>query len=243
MTRGLEAIKEFVSPLYTRIGQRYCRKRCEWAFEKQRFVQINERPIEYAFVFGAITQTWPRSVLDVGTGKTAVPALIRACGPVVTAIDNIVDYWPEGMFNPHWHVVDDDILHPRLKKQFQFISCISVLEHIKNHRSAVRSMFELLAPGGHLAMTFPFNETVYIENVYQLEGAGYGKDFPFIGQVFSRSQIAQWLQENPAELVAQEFWRVFSGSFWTFGERLSPPVQVTATELHQLTCVLFRKKG
>jgi hypothetical protein len=72
-------------------------------YEAQVYRRINERPIEYRFVFGAIRQTAPESVLDVGTGESALPSLIRTCGPVVTAIDNIRDYWPEGMVNRHFH--------------------------------------------------------------------------------------------------------------------------------------------
>jgi hypothetical protein len=35
-------------------------------------------------------------------------------------------------------------------------------------------MFARLACGGHLIMTFPYNETRYVRNVYELPGSSYG---------------------------------------------------------------------
>jgi len=50
-------------------------------------MSFNERTIEYAYVFDAINKHAPRTFLDVGTGKTALPALVKACGIEVFAID------------------------------------------------------------------------------------------------------------------------------------------------------------
>src|SRR5690349_16021730 len=90
------------------LGEAYVEHVCASDFRHQQFQRHNERPIEYSFVFGSIARLQPRSVLDVGTGKTALPHLIASCGCVVTAVDNIRDYWPQGMFNRHWHIVNDD---------------------------------------------------------------------------------------------------------------------------------------
>ena len=81
-------------------------------------------------------------MLDVGTGTTAWPHLLRNCGYVVTAIDNIRDHWPEGMVNRHWAVLDVDIVKPdpRIPEKCEAITCISVLEHIENHTRAVWNM-------------------------------------------------------------------------------------------------------
>ena len=67
---------------------------------------------------------------------------------VTTAIDRIDEYWSDGMFNRHFHIIEDDIRTTDLKKKFDFVSCISVLEHIREHRDAMQSMFSLLTPGG-----------------------------------------------------------------------------------------------
>ena len=78
-------------------------------YKRQTFIGLSERPVEYSFVFKCIGMLCPTRVLDVGTGTTALPHLIRNCGPLVTAIDNINDYWPSGMSNRHYYVLDKDI--------------------------------------------------------------------------------------------------------------------------------------
>ncbi len=223
-----------------RLGRAYCRELCRREFEHQQFVRVSERPIEYRFVFEHLTRLNATTVLDVGTGTTALPQLIRNCGFVVTAIDNIRDYWPDGMFNRHYHIIDDDVTDPRLGKKFDVITCISVLEHIANHDDAMRSMLALLNPGGHLIVTFPYNERRYVDNVYQLPGAGYGQDAPYICQVYSRAQVEGWLRASGATVVQQEYWRFFTGDLWTFGELVRPPHQVSADTPHQLSCLLLR---
>jgi SAM-dependent methyltransferase len=228
----------FVKNVVHSAGRRYCRVVIQSEYEDQSFRRINERPIEYRFVFEAITQLSPKTVLDVGTGLSALPSLVRTCGPVVTAIDNIRDYWPEGMVNRHFHVKDEDAARA-ISGCYDLITCISVLEHIKSHDDAIRVMLGALHPGGHLVLTFPYNEKQYIPNVYALPGAGYGQDLPYVAQVYSRKELDRWFAG--ASIVKQEYWRVFSGEFWTFGETLVPPVQTTRDDLHQLTCLVVRK--
>lgn len=223
------------------IGRTYCKEICRREYESQRVGRISERPIEFRFVFEQLTNLNATTVLDVGTGTTAIPHLLSQCGFFVTAIDNVRDYWPTGMFNRHFHVIDDDITQPRLDQRFDLITCISVLEHIPNHDAAIRSMFGLLNPGGHLVLTFPYNEGKYVDNVYKLPGAGYGQNAPYICQVYSRAQVDGWLKENHATVVQQEYWQCFTGEFWTFGESLHPPRRVEKDERHQLTCLLMRR--
>ena len=223
------------------LGDRYARELCRREFFAQEFLGVNERPVEYRFVFEQLTQAFPRTVLDVGTGRTALPQLMRTCGFLVTAIDNIRDYWPSGMVNRHYHVLDDDILAPKVSGPFDFITCISTLEHIPDHARAMRNMFALLAPGGRLVATFPYNERAYVENVYALPGSiGAGK-YPFATQAFSRRELDQWTQENGAQVVAQEYWRYFEGPYWTIGQRVIPPVRVASGDLHQVSCVALAK--
>jgi SAM-dependent methyltransferase len=210
-------------------------------YQEQRYIAFNERPVEYQFVFRAIARYCPIHLLDIGTGKSAFPSLVRQCGLIVTATDNILDFWPAGMCNRHYYILNDDIRTMKLNRSFDMITCISVLEHIRDSESAVRSMFHLLKPGGHLILTFPYNERRYIENVYDLKGSNAPAGLPYITQAFSRSQVQNWVDEHRAQLVEQEYWRYYSGPFWTVGERLTPPIQANASELHQLTLLLLRK--
>ena len=145
--------------LRTLINDRYMqltREICRSEYEYQPLLR-NERPIEYRFLFESLSKTSPFSVLDIGIGTTALPHLLRTCGFIVTAIDNVVDYWPTGMLNRHFHVIDDDITDTRLTGTFDLIACISTLGHIENHQDALRTMFLLLNPGGHIVLTLPYN--------------------------------------------------------------------------------------
>jgi SAM-dependent methyltransferase len=227
--------------LIHRLANAYNRRLCRREFMTQEFLGINERPVEYRFVFEQLTRAFPKSVLDVGTGKTALPQLMRTCGFMVTAMDNIKDYWPSGMVNRHFHVLDDDIRAPTLRGPFDFITCISTLEHIREHARAVRMMFSLLRLGGRLVLTFPYNERMYVENVYALPGSIGADKYPFVTQAFSRRQVDEWTSANGAQVVAQEYWRYFDGPFWTIGNRVVPPLRVEPGELHQISCLALQK--
>ena len=91
------------------LGQAYIDKLTRDDFKYQRASRRNERAIEYQFVFRSLIQTGANTVLDVGTGDTALPHLLRTCGYHVTAIDNVDGFWPKGMINRHWCVLKDDI--------------------------------------------------------------------------------------------------------------------------------------
>ncbi|MFT4100349.1 MAG: class I SAM-dependent methyltransferase [Burkholderiaceae bacterium] len=214
---------------------------CRQEFESQRFVRFNERPVEFSFVFRKLGEIYPRDVLDVGTGTTALPHLLRNSGCLVTATDNVRDYWRSGMFNRHYHVVDDDITETRLSDTFDFITCISVLEHIQKPDDAIRNMFSLLRPNGHLVLTFPYSEGKYVKNVYELPGSSYGREAAYITQSYSRNELNRWVEDNRATVVDQEYWQFWTGDYWTLGEQLIPPNKVTFEDKHQLTCVLVKK--
>jgi SAM-dependent methyltransferase len=214
---------------------------CKREFQRQAFFRFNERPVEFAFVFKHLARIYPRKILDVGTGTTALPHLMQNCGYLVTAIDNIKDYWTSGMSNRHYHVIDDDITNSKLTDTFDFITCISVLEHIEAFDAAVRNMFKLLNPKGHLILTFPYTDNKYVKNVYKLPGSSYGQDNPYIAQSYSRNELSKWLKDNDGILIEQEYWRFWDGDFWTVGNQLIPPKKVDAGEKHQISCILIQK--
>jgi 2-polyprenyl-3-methyl-5-hydroxy-6-metoxy-1,4-benzoquinol methylase len=211
------------------------------------FASINERPIEYGFVFNQLTSLCPAEVLDVGTGTSALPHLMANCGFRVTAIDKVEGYWSKGYwsnrsFNRHYYVIKDDIANPRINKQFDLITCISVLEHIPDHKGAIRGMFGLLRSGGHLTLTFPYNETTYKANAYDLPESSYGQNAPYICQIFSRAEINRWMEDTPCEILQQEYYDCFYGPYWSCGERKLPPIKTTASERHHLTLLLMQKR-
>ncbi len=213
-------------------------------FRNQPFVAINERPVELSFTFRHLSRLPVRTILDVGTGKTALPHLMRNCGYVVTAMDNVKDFWPRGMVNRHWHIVDDDITSPhQVDGLFDFVTCISVLEHIEAAAKAVENLAGKLLPGGHLVITVPYREEEGCPNVYALPRSNARPLPPYIAQAFCRRDVVAWCQKNGMALVEQEHWRFWDGLYWTEGSRISPPQPATATTPHQLTCLLFRREG
>jgi len=221
----------------------YVQNICKAEFLNQKFKKFNERPVEFQFVFKQLSKFYPKKILDVGTGTTALPHLMRNCGFLVSAIDNVKDYWGSGMINRHFHVIDDDITKPKLQDSFDLITCISVLEHIENYNEAVHNMLSLLNPNGYLILTFPYNENAYVRNVYELPGSSYGQNASYITQSFSRVEINGWIQENACHIEAQEFWQFWSGEFWTTGKQIIPPKMVSSNDNHQLLCMLIQRRG
>lgn len=222
-------------------GKTYCKAVCEFENRQMRTKRRNERPVEFQFVFKHLAKQYPSTVLDVGTGLSSLPHLLFLCGFEVTATDNNGDFWNTDIFNRHVLVEQDDITDTKLSKHWDFITCVSVLEHIKDHEKAVRNMIKLLNPGGRMVLTFPYNETHYIDDVYRTEGAGYGQNNSYICQVYSRKEIDGWLKDTDCFIVEQEYWKMFHGDFWTYGRQYYPPIQTDKGSKHQLTCLLIGK--
>jgi len=210
-------------------------------YQRQAFTGINTRPVEYAYIFTKLNEHKPVEVMDVGSGQTALPALMRHSGFIVHAIDNIKDYWIQGMFNRHYAILNNDIMNPEIKGHADLITCVSVLEHISDPDKAVKNMIRLLSMNGHLVLTFPYCETQYVENVYKIPGAGYGQNYNYPCHVFSREQIETWCRDNGAELIDMEYYQVFDGKLWTFGKKLDNVVKADKDSLHHLACLTIKK--
>lgn len=234
-------LNETVVRLYKVLGRWYITPMLLADWKWSPYKTLNERVSEYAFVFKWLAKICPVNVLDVGTGTTAWPHIMANCGFCVTAVDKIKGYWKGSFINRHYYIINDDITDSKLTGEFDLITSIGVLEHIPNHKAALRGMFRLLRKGGYLVLTFPYNENKYIDNVYKLPDAGYGKTSSVICQVYSRREIDSWLEENSGVIIEQEYYKIFSGEFWTFGEWLNLPRKVTQQESHQLTCLVIQK--
>jgi len=194
---------------------------------------MNERPVEYAFALKHISKLCIGKILDVGSGTKAWPSMLADCGYDITAIDQEVN-------NRHFSVVYDDITDTRLSDKYQFITCISVLEHIEHSYKAMKNIHKLLNYDGYLVLTFPYNELTYHENIYKHPEAGYGKDYTVITQVYSRRNIDFWTKIG-LEVIEQKYYKAFTGKMWTFGERVHPCIETANNEEHQLTCILLQK--
>ncbi len=236
-------MRAIIKGLVHRAGRSYINRICASESGNQAFSAHNERPIEYRFALQCLADHRPKTVLDVGTGTTAWPHLLRNCGYVVTAIDNVHDYWPQGMINRHWTVVDVDIVNAggKLPQRYDAISCISVLEHIPDHKRAVKNMTDLLFPGGVLILTTPFSQHGPYPNVYKHPDALYGQNLPYICRSSSEAELEEWISCGLV-LKEQEFWRLFTGPVWATGERCNWQRAGTPEEPHQLGCFFFQKR-
>lgn len=205
--------------LVHRIGGSYTQAVTKRQAFRQKFRRTNERPIEYSFVFAWLNRLQPQTVLDVGTGESALPALVRTCGFVVTAVDNVKDYWPKGMVNSHWYVEDEDITLGGSNSQYDVVLCISVLEHIRDTRAAIKGLLERTRPGGHLILTTPFGAHSYA-NAYEQAGS-YGAGNPYPCRQHGPEDLADWLASG-FQLVAEDYWVAFDSEVWSVGQLVRP---------------------
>ena len=210
-------------------------------FNNQKFSAINERPIEYNFLFKMLTINKIHTIVDIGTGKSPLPKLLSNCGYIVDSIDNIKDYWPKGMMNKHYHVIDGDITNIEIIKKFDLVTCISVIEHIENYESAVESMAKMTKKNGYLLITCPYTENNYCPDVYKnIDSSQYLKNIPFKTQSYSRNTLPDLIIKNGLTIVEQEYWQFYTGNYWTCGDQLPIPIKVNKDNRHQLTCILAK---
>jgi 2-polyprenyl-3-methyl-5-hydroxy-6-metoxy-1,4-benzoquinol methylase len=206
------------------------------------FDRLNERPVEYAFVFESIAKYYPKSILDIGTGLTALPHLMANCGIKVTAIDNIRDYWTANMLNRHYWVNNDDITNLKLNRKFEMIVCVSTLEHIELSDLAIKNMVGRLTDMGKLVLTFPYNEKNGVANVYKLKGTNATELPKYATRAFCRQDLKRWEKDNQIKVIEQSYWDFFSGDYWTVGKMELPPKKVNSTSKHHITTIVFEKK-
>lgn len=223
------------------VGRAYIARITQSEAQGQRFQWLNERSIEFGFVARCVTELRPKSVLDVGSGTSPLPAILSGFGCIVTAIDSFGSYWPNGTFNRHWHIKRDDILECRKRGPYDLVTCISALEHIDNPVCALVSMMEALAPDGHIVVTMPYNEYRHHADVYALPGAVVNGPLPYKCRSASRKDLREWFKTAELEIVEQEYWRLWTGEVWRQGEWLDRPIRSERSQPHQLTCLLLRK--
>lgn len=235
-------MKETILKIYNFFGALYLNPILKLEVKKRPFPVINERATEYSFSFKHLQKLCTGKLLDIGPGKSSWPHILSTCGFDVKAIDKQDGYW-NSYFNRHYRIVNDDITNSKMNEKYQFATCLSVLEHIPDHRAAMVNTHNLLEKDGYLILTFPYNETEYHQNIYKHPQAGYGKNANFITQVYSRNEINDWLAHTSFKIIDQEYYQVFTGKYWTMGERVTPCLRTNNTNLHHLTCILLQKTG
>jgi hypothetical protein len=228
----LNVLENVAKKVLRRAGDRYVHELVKREYSRQAMDAVNERPIEYSFVFECIARCRPESALDVGTGDSSLPSLIRHCGPTVDAIDYTDGYWGGYLNNRHWYVQRHNIATESLEKRYGLVTCISVIEHIPEASSAVHNMLGVLSQTGSLIITCPYTEHRYIDDVYPLIGVRNR----YICRSYSRREVDEWVISG-FQIAEQQYWQLFSGEFWRSGERLSVYKRTGPDQPHQLTCL------
>ena len=175
-------------------------------------------------------------MLDVGTGDCALPSLLRTCGFVVAAIDNVRDYWPKGMVNRHWHVRNESIVQPNGSHSYDAVTCISVLEHIADPIAAMFGLHQRTAPGGTLILTTPFGTEGH-PNVYTAPGSS-SSHLPYICRQSCSADLDAWLRVG-FSLEHAEYWRLFTSPIWSVGELVRPAQRTPGPA--NLGCFVLRR--
>lgn len=173
----------------------------------------------------------------MGTGKSPWPALLRTCGFVVTASDNMRDYWPHGLVNRHWHVQDDDIVDTHLPRaHFDAITCISVLEHVADPLCAISKMQALLNPGGTVLLTTPYGAVGH-PNVYD-EPDSYGHRNRYPCRQSCPADLASW-EKTGLTLLHAEYWQANRSRYWSCGDLVRPMTRSDVPA--QLGCFVLQR--
>jgi len=236
-----------IKSLIKSIAQNISIKLLRAAFPNERVVPrgyVYERAIEYSFAFEVLMEYKKKNILDVGSGKSAFPALLVNCGFNVTAIDKVRDYYKgiKGEINYHFKVINDDICNlSREYDLFDAITCISVLEHIDNPTLAVKNMASLLKPGGILILTFPFTTYEYIPNVYDLPDSDeLSSRFQYKAQSFTEENLAEWEKQFGIKEIKRVYIRGWNGRYWRCGNRIAFPHATNNPKEANAVCLAYK---
>ena len=202
----------------------------------------SERGVEWAYALDVAARQKGETALDVGSGWTSWPYMMAAAGFRTTAID----LWDWGFVrrfggNRHYRVLRMDItkdetvlgLLERNGGPFDYISCISTLEHmpILDAVEAMKNMGRLLAPGGSLVTTFPYGPR-----------RALAQETPFT-QVYSEDEIARFALSSRLEntLTNEKFFSCWAGGAWRAKPRRNVCKQVPfGSPIADLHCATWR---
>lgn len=206
-------------------------------------MKVNERVVEYAFALGCMAKIYPASVLDVGSGESAWSQMLAYCCFEVTDIDNAPGFRLRRVaaqkgkkYKLKQSITGDITKFASSSVKYDFVCCISTLEHIDAFGLAVEKMFSALKPGGHLVLTIPYHFTDCFWNVYDIVKP---ERVAGICHQFNQRCVDTWLLDHRATLIDEKYYKVFSGQYWRAGDRLQP-VEVHRGEA-QLACLLLKK--
>jgi 2-polyprenyl-3-methyl-5-hydroxy-6-metoxy-1,4-benzoquinol methylase len=175
---------------------------------KQQHEFISERLAEYHEVLKfLLLHPEIKTILDVGTGRSAFPALLQDMGYKVDCIDSKGDPWHS--FNHHIELKKANILITPIQKQYDLVLCISTLEHIWHWPIAIERMSEIVNPGGYLIISVPSGK----ESIDNVSNKGLTKQF---------GQYGRELTNMVTGKVISLHYRCFTSQTWGNGRRIHP---------------------
>ena len=238
---GISGFKKLAHWIYGNAGQPYLVPLL-YAEQRTQRGPVNERGIEYGYALNELSKLGGiHRVLDVGSGGSSFPHLLSYCGYEVTAIDNMLwgwnEYWNKRQpFNRHFRVQSADITFPRyVPGNFDAITCISTLEHIRQYELAMQNMAWLLRRGGHLILTVPCTNGEYKEDVHG--------DRKYITQSFTLKQAGDWERYYFGRMINEKYYMGYKGRYWGEGECISPPLPAIGLDEINLGCFHYVKVG
>ncbi len=131
---------------------------------KHHFIDVYNRRITLDYLRPALRKD-SACYMDVGCSSGYMIEDVMAAFPEALACG--CDYFPAGLKQcnrrvPKIPLFQADITRaPVGESIFDAISCLNVLEHIQDDMAALRSMREMLKPGGLLALTVPLGPNLY----------------------------------------------------------------------------------
>lgn len=120
---------------------------------------------EYTYALLFSQHKYPGTLLDVGSAETLFPYFCAAYQYQVTTLDLEYSKVREEVgkqFNITALVDDLREFNPTLQKRFEFITCLSVIEHIDEDTKAILNVGSYVKPGGILFISTDFYKD-YIE--------------------------------------------------------------------------------
>ena len=116
-------------------------------------------PLRFAYIAGRVAVKGARA-LDVGCGGGLLSEALAHAGATVTGIDlapAVLDvarlHLLEGTLHVDYRETSVEALAGEMAGQFDFITCMEMLEHVPDPASVIHACADLLKPGGRLFLS------------------------------------------------------------------------------------------
>jgi SAM-dependent methyltransferase len=144
-----------------------------------------------------------RKVLDVGCGNGYLGALLAERGYDVTGIERKGGY--DEPFPAEVRLIEADLEKglPPLDRQFDYVLCADILEHLRDPSLLLRQLRGVLRPGGALIASLPNSGNLYFRlNVLAGRFPQHDKG------LFDRTHVRFYMWSGWVEVLEQSGWTI-----------------------------------